>query len=760
MSGIDFIQDLGLVMLLAAAAAWLCQRLGVPVVIGYIMAGILIGPHTHSFALISAPERIQSLAQIGLVFLIFSIGQGIKLQRLRKVGLPLVIATLIIAALVLIGCRFLGSVAGWSSTQSFVLAGMLMVSSTAVLGKSLRDANATHSRFGQTALTVTALDDLVAVVTLTILTSLVQIGQADSLMVFGTVIRLKAVIVTMVIGALLLVPPLLHRLGRGMASEVRSLVIVGLLFTMALLSAKAGFSAALGAFLLGAIVSTTGRGDQVDRVLGGLCEVFAPVFFVAIGMLFDFKLIAEVWPLVLGIFLVAIVWRTFAATMALQLVGQPVRDAARAALCLTPIGEFSLIIALTGVQGGLVPQSFYALGIGVCLLTSLTTPLLIRQSAKFGGWMESSQPAILAQWVGLYHDWIERLKYRQGGSLVWKFTVPRLLQVAVLMLFTSGLLLFARPLSVLAEKWLGRNWPVSNGLPLFFWLGFGMLLLAPLIALWRNIEALAMICAESATEGSPKRAMLQPLFERLLKGTASAGIVLWLAVFVPFTALPWWGLVALLGIFTAIAMVFWRRLIRLHSRLEIELRNQLADSPFVEGKSPAGWPQANGKWDVDLAECTLSAHSQAVSKAIADLPLRPLYACTIVSIERQGVPILNPPANTVLYPSDRVLLLGNRESLCCAQRWLQTELAGDQGSPQLADLSLAHLTVPVSSRHTGKSLANLGLNILFGTQIVGIERDHKPTLNPGRSETLQSGDRLLVLGTPEQVNALAFWLST
>ena len=356
MSGFDFIQDLGLVMLVAAAAAWLCQRIGVPVVIGYITAGILIGPHTHSFALVSDPERIQSLAQIGLVFLIFSIGQGVKLQRLRKVGLPLVLATLAIAAMVLVGTRILGVALGWPGEYSLVLAGMLMVSSTAVLGKSLREANATHSRFGQTALTVTALDDLVAVVTLTVLTSLIQVGQADSMVVFGTVIRLQAIIVTMVIGALLLVPPLLNRLGGSVSSEVRSLVIVGLLLAMALLSAKAGFSAALGAFLLGDIVSTTGHGEQVDRVLGGLCEVFAPVFFVAIGMLFDFTMLADVWPLILGVFLIAVVWRTIAATGALLLVGHSMRDAARAALCLTPIGEFSLIIALTGVQGGLVPQ--------------------------------------------------------------------------------------------------------------------------------------------------------------------------------------------------------------------------------------------------------------------------------------------------------------------------------------------------------------------------------------------------------------------
>ena len=764
MSGIDFIQDLGLVMLVAAAAAWLCQRIGLPVVIGYITAGIVIGPHTHLFALISDADRIQSLAQIGLVFLIFNIGQGIKLQRLKKVGLPLVLATVIIAVMVLVGCRLLGAALGWPGEYSLVLGGMLMISSTAVLGKSLLEAKATHSRFGQTALTVTALDDLVAVVMLTVLTSIIQVGQADSLAVFGTVVRLKAVIITMAIGALLLVPPLLKRLGRGVSSEVRSLAIVGLLLAMALLSAKAGFSAALGAFLLGTIVSSTGRSEQVERALGGLCEVFAPVFFVAMGMLFDFSLLAEVWPLALGVFFIAVVWRMIAATTALLMVGHPMGDAARAALCLTPIGEFSLIIALTAVQGGLVPPSFYALAVGVCLLTSLTTPFLIRKSQAISDRIERKQPEFLAQWIGFYRDWIESLKQRQRASMVWKLTAPRFVQVTLSVLFISGLLIFAQPLYVLAEKWLGADWPMTNGLPLIFWFGFGLLLLAPLIALWRNVEALAMICAESATHGRAKRSVLQPLFEKLLKGSAFIAIVAWLAALVPYRIFPLWGFIALAVAFVALAAVFWRQLIRLHSRFEIDLRSQLADSPFAVGKPRlTGWPKRNGQWKMDLSECTIEENSQAVARPISELPLRPSFSCTIVSIERQGVPIPNPAADTVLYPNDKVLLLGRDEDLRRAERWLNTELEPDavrSEEAKLSDLSLEHLAVPASSRHIGKPLSELALNSLLGVQIVGIERDQHPVLSPGRAETLQSGDQLLVLGTPEQVNEMAFWLST
>ncbi|MBP7826725.1 MAG: cation:proton antiporter [Verrucomicrobia bacterium] len=762
MSGIDFIQDLGLVMLVAAAAAWLCQRIGLPVVIGYITAGILIGPNTHSRALIASPERIQSLAQIGLVFLIFSIGQGIKLQRLRKVGLPLVLATALIAALVLVGCRVLGTALGWPSVHSLVLAGMLMVSSTAVLGKSLREANALHSRFGQTALTVTAMDDMVAVITLTVLSSLIQMGQTDSLVVFGTVIRLKAVIVTLVIGALLLVPALLNRLGRSVAPEVRSLVIVGLLLAMALVSAKAGFSPALGAFLLGAIVTSTGRGEQVEQVLGGLCNVFAPVFFVAIGMLFDFKLVAQVWPLVLGVFLMAVVWRTLAATLALLLVGQPMRDAARAALCLTPIGEFSLIIALTGMQGGLVPASFYAVGIGVCLLTSLTTPLLIRKSEGFGTWMERIQPRFLAEGVGFYHDWFESLKHRRTGSLVWKFTAPRIVQIAMLVLFCSGLLIFARPLYQLTEKRLGADWPVANGLALVWSLGFGVVLLAPLIALWRNLEAVAMICAEAATQGRASRTILQPLFERLLKGAAAAGLLLWFSALIPYSLFPWWGWVVLLGVFATLAGVFWRKLIRLHSRFEIELRTQLAASPFANDRpAPAGWPESRNRWKLNLAEYTIPENSQAVARPLSALPLRPQFACTVVSIERQGIPIPNPSASTVLYPNDKVLLLGHTENLQRAERWLHAEPEAEQTeTAQLADLELEQLTVPTTSSHVGKTLEELALHAAFGIQIVGIERGQHSILNPNRAESLQPGDQLLVLGTPEQVNEMAFWLAT
>ena len=758
MGGIDLIQDLGLVMLVAAAAGWLCQRIGLPVVIGYLGAGVLISPHTHSFGVISDIERIYALAQVGLVFLIFNIGQGLNLQRVKRLGTPMILATILIAMFVLVGCRWLGMILGWPGEHALVLAAILMVSSTAVLGRSLRNARQTNTTFGQTALSVTALDDLVAVVMLTVLTSIVHSGAADTSAVFGTIVRMNAVIVAMLVGALLLITPLLNRVSRT-SSEVSALIIAGLLLSVALLSAKAGFSAALGAFLLGMIVSTTRRNEDAERSLGALCDVFGPVFFVAMGMLLNVGTLFAAWPLVLGVLALAFVLRIIAVTIALVMVGHSTVDASRSAICLTPIGEFSLILALTAVQGGIVPESFYAVAVGVCLFTAMTTPSLIRRSAQISSWIEARQPRVMVQLIGLYHEWIENLKQRQNASILWRLTAPRVIQLGILVLFVSGLFTFAAPLYFWMEKWLG---PDALAGPVLFWSIFLLMVVAPLVAIWRQLEALAMICAEAAVKSRPARALLRPVFETLLRGVVLSAILVWFASLVPYEALSHEGMFALGAGIIIVAALFWRRLIRLHSKFEIELRAQLSESPFAADKPQLpGWPKRNGHWQMTLGEVTLAKNGQGSARRIADLPLRAQFGCTIVRLERQGTMLPNPKADELLFPNDKLLILGTEEDLRAAEDWLNTPAAEAPPAAEstLAELSLGHLMVPGSSRWIGKSIGALGIRAQFGIQVVGIERGAKSLLSPGPTENLSAGDQLLVLGTPEQVSDLAVWLS-
>lgn len=751
-------------MLVAAVAGWVCRRFELPLILGYIAAGILVGPHVPYFAMVEDLERIHALAQVGLVFLVFQIGQGLKLQRLKTMGLPLVLATLVIAILVFNGSRLLGYALGWPATYGLVLAGMLMVSSTAIIGKTLRDSNALHSAFGQTALTVTALDDLVAVVMLTLLTVIETSAYLAPITLLQTVIRLAAVMAAMLIIAVLAVPPLLKRLNRNASGELRTLFIVGLLLAMALLSSKAGFSAAIGAFLLGSVVASTGHGTQVERSLGGLCEVFGALFFVAIGMLLDLGRLAEVWLLVILVFGFALLWRSFSSTLALLLVGQKASDAVRSGVCLTPIGEFSLIIALAAVQAALVPDWFYALAIGLCLLSTFTTPLLVRHPGRISDWFDQRQPEFLRKAVGFYHDWVESFRHRQRSSLFWRLTAPRWVQIVVQMLFISGLLILAKPGYRLAEKWLSPDWPAPNALPLLFWFLFLVVLLAPFVALWRTIEAVSMICAQAATRGHPQRARLQPAFEKLLHGVGYVGVLLWVSMFVPYEAMPPWSLAVVVALVAAMALLFWRKLVRWHSRFEINLRTHLGDSALT-GNTGTGdrWHEHSQQWRLALREHLVGEQTQAAGSAIRDLPLRQMFSCTVVGIERQGYHLPNPTADTTLYPDDKLLLLGPEPALKQAERWLggaSEEDVQQNGRGGLAELCLEQVVVPETSRHIGKSLGELRLMQHLGIQVVGMQRDGAARAVAGKYDVLLPGDRLLVLGRQQQITDMMFWLAS
>ncbi|HOX03453.1 MAG TPA: cation:proton antiporter [Candidatus Paceibacterota bacterium] len=763
MIAIDFIQDFAVVVLLAAGIGWLCQRIGLPVVLGYLTVGILVGPHAPSLALITDPGRIQTLAQLGLVFLIFSVGQGLRLQRLIRTGWPLILATVLIAIIVLNICRMFGAAMGWPAEHGIVLAALFMVSSTAIIGKSLHETNTLHAGYGQTALAVTALDDLVAVVMLTVLTSMVQAGNSDPVTVLGTVFRLNAVLISLVIVALLAVPPLLRALGRRAVPEVQTLFVVGLLLLMALLSAKSGFSAALGAFVLGAIVSSAGLTSQVERAMPGLCDVFGAVFFVAMGMLFDFEILVRVWPLALGLFVLAILGRFLASSFALIAVGQPPGDSLKAGISLTAIGEFTLILAMVAVEGGIAPASFYSIAVALCLLTAATTPVLIRHAPAIAGRIERLEPERIRLWISLYHDWIGHLRQRQRAHRLWQAISPRLVQMAVQLLLISGLLLLAAPLNGLVRKWLGPEWPAPHAMPILFWLLFGALILAPLVALWRQIEAVSMICADAATQGRAHRAVFGPLFQIFLQIAAGTGTGLWLATLLPLDLLSGWPLVLLSLLLAALAAVLWRSLIRWHSQIEIELRSQLADAPFGLPSAITAETTNPHRWQIRAADILIRPGSRAVRRSIRQLPFRDRFSCTVVAIDRQGVSLRNPSPDTMLFPQDKLLLMGRDEDLRRADRWLNTIEESDSAAADdlpMGDLSLQPLEVPRTSKHLGKPLAELAWGAHWAVQVVGIERDNTTVVSPGPSDALQPGDQLLVLGAPDQIRELAFWLST
>lgn len=753
MSGILFIRDLAVVMVIAGGSAWICQRLRLSAVVGYLVAGMVIGPHTPPFALVADLDRVQTLAQLGLVFLIFSIGLNLSLNRLRNLGVSLGMATAIGAILLLNVGRLFGWLQGWTVTTSLFLSGMLMVSSSAIIGKVLEELNLTHERSGQAAMGMTVMEDAVAVVMLTLLTSLVQLGGNESAGLLPALGGLGSFVVFLLLLSLLFTPRLLAILARGVLPEVRTLVVVGLLLSLAWITVHAGYSLALGAFVFGAVVGSTRHKADIQRNFESLHQMFGAVFFVAVGMQVDVQAFAGAWPLAVAVAVTALLLRPVACALGLIAVGNTSRESIQAGLLLVPLGEFSFVIAMLGVDARVVPEQFYAVAVGASLLTSLAAPLLARKSESISQILVWHEPRWVSEWILFYHDWLWRLRSRQSTSVLWRLTRKRMIQIAVHILFVSALILLFSPLYAQAKELYGRNLFFPNDLPFLFWSAFGLLLLGPLIAIWRNLSALAMILAENATMGSRRQRRLQPLLEAAFRSVALVVLIAWLLALLP----SGWSLLGAAGgvllLLASVTVVFWRRFVHFHSRLEIELMSQFKQASRSASTSAwsEAWPTPAGDWDLDIRELALPGDSGLAGRTLGQLGVRRQYGCSVVGIDRQGYGIVNPNAETMVYPHDKLLLLGTPAQLTRASKELGTASSAGAAPTNLEELTTESELVPADSPIAGRTLAELDLIRRAGIQIGAIRRGRHRNLSPSGHDRLEAGDQLLVLGTHAQI---------
>jgi len=751
MHGIDFIKDLAVVMLVAGLVGWACHRVGLSAVVGYLVAGMVIGPYTPPFSLVSDIGRIETLAQVGLIYLMFSIGMGLSLRKLRRLGLSLVLATFTGAIVMYNLTRIVGAALEWSTVQTAFLAAMLMVSSSAIISKVLHDLGAMHEKTGQMAMGVSVLEDVVAIVMLAILNSLVQIGDAKVSLGF-TLGTLGAFIALAGIGGMLVVPWLLRKLSLSAGEELPTIVVAGLLFVLAFLAERAGFSLALGAFMLGAIVAETPHKTQIGRAFEGMRDIFSAVFFVSIGMLIDLRAVADSWRLILGMTAFVLVARPLAITTGMLLIGGSTRESLRVGLSVTALGEFSFIIAQLGVSSGAIPPRFQAVAVGVSLLTTLFSPLLMRRSESIADAIARRQPHWLEDLEGYYHRLLERMQQRERKSRLWQLSKKRFIQISVEMLLVTGLIVFSEQMFGLVRDYLPVNSNYPRGAELIFWSGLVLLALAPVVAIWRNTSALALLYAQVSTHGHPKAATLAPVVETGLKLGAGLLLFLWLAALLPLGGMAHWLPVVALVVVLAGFLFLRRRLVYWHSLLEVELDEMLnpADQKFTATTAP--WMAPHAEWNLTLGDCVLPDLADARGRTLAELALRTKFGCTVAGVERQGVMVGNPRGDMILYPRDKVLLLGTPEQVAAGKEFLH-HASGTPSGSTFDEVRMESVEIPPGAGLHGRTLAELALSREYGLQVAGISRGSLRILNPGGDEKIFTGDHVLALGSPDQIKA-------
>ncbi|NDA67844.1 MAG: cation:proton antiporter, partial [Verrucomicrobia bacterium] len=343
MHGATFLQDLAIVMMAAALVTVLFHKLRLPVVLGYILAGVLIGPHVLAYPLISDETTIKTLAELGIVFLMFSLGLEFSFRRLRKVGTTaLITAPLEILLMILVGYE-VGQWFGWTRMDSLFLGAMISISSTTIIVKALQESRLTKEPFAQIIFGILIVEDLLAIVLLALLSGLAMTGGLQAGQVADTLGRLGIFLVVAVVLGLLLVPRLLGWVTKFRSNEVLLVTVLGLCFGVSLLALRLGYSVALGAFIIGAVVAEAREIGRIEILVSSLRDLFCAVFFVAIGLLIEPKLLAEHWAPIVVITLAVVIGKSVACAFGAFVAGNDNWTSMRVGNGLGQIGEFSFI---------------------------------------------------------------------------------------------------------------------------------------------------------------------------------------------------------------------------------------------------------------------------------------------------------------------------------------------------------------------------------------------------------------------------------
>ncbi|MGY2362005.1 cation:proton antiporter [Pseudomonas azotoformans] len=578
MHAISFIQDLAVIMLVAGVVTILFHRLKQPVVLGYIVAGFIIGPHTPPFGLIHDEDTIKTLAELGVIFLMFCLGLEFSLRKLFKVGATAFIAAFLeIILMIWIGYE-IGRWFDWNTMDSLFLGAILAISSTTIIVKALNDLKMKNQRFAQLIFGVLIVEDILGIGIIALLSSIAVSGTVSSGEVFSTVGKLSLFMIVALVIGILLVPRLLAYVAKFESNEMLLITVLGLCFGFCLLVVKLEYSMVLGAFLIGAIMAESRQLIKIERLIEPVRDMFSAIFFVAIGLMIDPQILLQyAWPIAV-ITVAVVLGKMLSCGLGAFIAGNDGRTSLRVGMGLSQIGEFSFIIAALGMTLQVTSDFLYPVAVAVSAITTLLTPYLIRGADPLSLKIAAVMPKRLSRVFGMYGEWLRSIQPQGEGAMLASMIRKIILQVGVnlalvVAIFFAGSF-FAARIGGYLEGWISDpSWQKA-----LIWGGALLLSLPFLIAAYRKLKALSMLLAEMSVK--PEMAgrhtqRVRRVIAELIPILSLLVIFLLLAA-LSASILPTNKLLVLIAVVTAaVAAVLWRWFIRVHTRMQVALLETL-----------------------------------------------------------------------------------------------------------------------------------------------------------------------------------------
>lgn len=728
------ISDLALILGTAGLVTLLFKKLNQPIVLGYLVAGFLVSPKTTIFPTVVGAESISLWAEIGVIFLLFALGLEFSFRRLLRVG-GTASFTAIFEISLMIGLGYLtGRLLGWSTMDSVFLGGILSISSTSIIFRTVDELGFKNLKFVGVVFGVLVIEDLVAVLLMVLLTTVALTRNFAGIEMLGAIVKLTFFLAIWFVAGIFILPSFLKKVQRLLSEETVIVGAVGLCLLMVVFASSVGFSSALGAFITGSILAETIEGERIHHLVAPIKNLFSAVFFVSIGMMIDPQIITTYWKEVLILSAIVIAGKTLSVTMGAILSGQTLKCSLQSGMALSQIGEFSFIIATLGLNLKVISEKMYPLAVAVSVVTAFTTPYMLRSSGFAYGVLEKILPARVIAVLDRY----SMISFSMSGNKEWQEQVRRYITKVLLncVVVVAIFLLMARvALPFLLER------QMAEGSAKFLALSATLFMSAPFLwalAFGRTKQFEALLVEQG--KGSHNYVFL---VSRIMLAVGLLGAMV--AQFVPL----WWALGITLWMVVVVGFVLAKRLRNIYHWFENRFLSNLNDE--VQKKHAKQGSRALAPWDAHITVFEIPAEGPYVGVPLHQLSIREKFGVTIALIERGRLRITAPGRNEFLMPHDQVHVIGTDQQLLAFKKFVDLDVSEASPGNSVMEYSLEHFSVGENSIYLNKSIRECGLREVTHGLVVGIEREGKRILNPDSNEILHKGDLLWIVGDRERI---------
>lgn len=739
----SLVKDLALILVVAGIVTLVFKRLKQPLVLGYIVAGFLVSPHMPYLMSVVDKADIQTWADIGVIFLLFSLGLDFSVKKILRTGAaPVIAACTIIFCMMALGV-IVGYSFGWKEMDCIFLGGMLAMSSTTIIYKAFSDMGLTQKGFASTVMSVLILEDILAIVMMVMLSTLASGASPDGVQVVGSILKIGFFLVLWFVVGLFVIPLFLRSVRKILNNETLLVVALGLCCLMAVVSTQVGFSAAFGAFVMGSILAETVEADKIIRLVDPVKNLFGAVFFVSVGMLVNPKILAGYAVPILLLVLAILAGQAVFGTLGYLLGGQTLKNAMRCGFSMAQVGEFAFIIASLGLSLHVISDFLYPVVVAVSVITTFLTPYMIR----------AAEPCYDIVIRFLPKRWVRRLTHIQTGASpgnaaadsLWKVLARKMLlntlvygilSSAVIAIMFSTVLPVCRLFSV---EWTGSHW-AGNAVCGFLTVAFVSPFLRSIVMKQNHSEAFKALW-------TGRRINRLPLIATILARVVIA--VSFIFYICNYLTRFQNALMIAIAVGILVLMILSRRLKKRSITLERLFIQNLRSRDIkaqLQGKKKPLFADHLIDRDIHIANLELPDDSLWAGRTLRSLQLRNRFGVHVSSILRGTHRMNIPNGNTILFPGDKLQAIGNDEQLTLFSHAMKAELQPEDTDIEKHEMKLRCFTVSKTSPFIGKTLRDSGIRDKYNCMVVGVDEGQKNLTLITPSRCLQAGDVLWVVG--------------